>query len=172
MADQGQKSEQPTHRRQEKARKEGQFASAKEFVSALQFLVFLGLLGAGGAHWFAQFRQTTRALLRQAFARELRPEDLVHIAWQITWQHLLPLVLATMGVALATVAFRLVTTRFGISFKKLAPDAARFNPLARLRDLPKQNLPSLGQAMVLIPLFLWAVYVVARDQLEMLMALP
>ena len=46
------------------------------------------------------------------------------------------------------------------------PDAARFNPIARLQDIPKQNLPSLVQAMVLLPVFLWAVYVVARDKLE------
>jgi flagellar biosynthetic protein FlhB len=170
MADQ--KTEQPTQRRQEKARKEGQFASAKEFVSALQFLVFLMLLDAGGEHWLAAFRQTTRSLLRLAFSPELRPEDLTHVAWQIARQHILPLVLAAMGVAVATVAFRLVTTQFGISFKKLIPDGARFNPLARLKDLPKQNLPNLAQAMVLIPVFLWAVYVVARDKLEMLVALP
>jgi flagellar biosynthetic protein FlhB len=172
MADQSQKTEQPTQRKQEKARKEGQFASAKEFVSALQFLIFLVLLGAGGAHWFAQFQQTTRSLLRLAFKPELKPEDLIHVAWQIARQHIFPIVLAAMGMAVATVAFRLMTTRFGVSFKKLQPDAARFNPLARLKELPKQNLPSLAQALVLIPLFLWAVYVVARDKLEMLMALP
>src|SRR2546430_564230 len=126
MADQSGKTEQPTQRRQEKARKDGQFASAKEFVSALQFLVFLVLLGAGGAHWFAAFRQTTRSLLRLAFQRELRPEDLIHVVYQIARQHILPIVLAGMAVAAATVGFRLLTTRFGVSFKKLVPDGARF----------------------------------------------
>src|SRR5437899_2095327 len=118
MADKSSQTEQPTQRRQENARKEGQFASAKEFISALQFLVFLALLSAGGAHWFSQFKQTTRSLLRLAFKRELRPEDLVHVAWQIAWQHVLPIVLAAMAVAVATVGFRLITTRFGVSFKK------------------------------------------------------
>ena len=45
MADSS-KTEQPTQRRLLKAREEGQFPSAREFVSALQFMVFLGLLGA------------------------------------------------------------------------------------------------------------------------------
>ena len=53
MADQS-KTEQPTQRRLEKAREEGQFPSAKEFVGALQFMVFLALLGMGGAAWFAR----------------------------------------------------------------------------------------------------------------------
>jgi flagellar biosynthetic protein FlhB len=70
------------------------------------------------------------------------------------------------------VAFRLVTTCFGISFKKLMPDAARFNLLARLKDLPKQNLPALGQAVLLLPIFLWAVWVVGREKLDFFMALP
>ena len=45
MADRSSKTEQPTERRLEKAREEGQFPSAREFVGALQFMVFLGLLG-------------------------------------------------------------------------------------------------------------------------------
>jgi flagellar biosynthetic protein FlhB len=172
MADQSGKTEQPTQRRLENARKEGQFASAKEFVSALQFLVFLSLLAAGGAAWFGQFRLTMRSLLQMAFAPQLRPEDLTQVAWQICLKQVLPLVLAGMAVSCATVAFRLLTTRFGVSFKKLAPDAARFNPFKRLHDLPRQNLPSLAQALVLLPVFLWAVWVIARERLDAFMALP
>jgi flagellar biosynthesis protein FlhB len=172
MADQGGKTEKPTQRKLEKARKEGQFASAKEFVSALQFLVFLGLLSSGGSHWFAGFRQTTRAVFRMAFERELTPQDLIHLAWQIAQTHIFPLVLAGLLMAAATVGLRLMTTGGGISFKKLMPDGQRFNPLARLQELPKQNLPNLMQATILIPVFLWSVYVVMRDKLDALVALP
>src|SRR5215472_470560 len=152
MADQSGKTEQPTQRRLEKARKEGQFPSAKEFVPALQFLVFLALLAAGGAAWFAQFRLSMRSMLGMAFAPSLHPEDLTTLAWRVCRQQILPLVMAGMAVAVSTVSFRLVTTRFGISFKKLAPDASRFNPLQRLKDLPKNNLPMLAQALFLLPI--------------------
>jgi flagellar biosynthetic protein FlhB len=172
MSDSSGKTEQPTQRRLEKSRKEGQFASAKEFVSALQFLIFLALLSAGGAQWFAGFRQTTPSLLRLAFRSELKPEDLVQIAWQVARQHILPLVLAGMIMALATVGLRLATTRGGISFKKLMPDAQRFNPLSRLTEIPKQNLPNLVQAAIMMPVFLWAVYGLMRDKLDALVALP
>jgi flagellar biosynthetic protein FlhB len=172
MADKSGKTEQPTQRRLEKARSEGQFPAAKEFVSALQFMIFLSLLGSGGGHWFEQLRETTRSLLQLAFARELRPEDLVHVMWQIFYQQIRPLVMAGAAVATATVAFRLVTTRFGISFKKLIPDAARFNPMSRLKDLPKQTLPALAQAVFMLPVFLWAVWVVGREKLDAFMALP
>jgi flagellar biosynthetic protein FlhB len=171
MADSG-KTEQPTQRKLEKARKEGQFPSAKEFVSALQFMIFLGLLGSGGAAWFQTLRVSTRAVLASAFKRDLRPEDLTHLAWHLTTLHVFPLVLAGLTVALATLGIRLITTRFGLSLKKLAPDFKRLNPISKLKELPKQNLPSLGQAVVMLPVFLWAVYSMARDKLDAFLALP
>jgi flagellar biosynthetic protein FlhB len=172
MADKSSQTEDPTQRRLEKARKEGQFPAAKEFVSALQFMVFLGLLGSGGPAWFTQFRQTARSLIRLAFAPDLKPSDLIHVSWQLFWQNLLPLVTAGLAVSIATVAFRLATTQFGISFKKLMPDAERFNPLSHIKNLPQQNMPALMQAVFMLPLFLWAVWVVAREKLDAFMMLP
>src|SRR5580658_8494694 len=171
MADQS-KTEQPTQRRLTKAREEGQFPAAKEFVSALQFMVFLALLGAWGASWFAAFRQTARSLFRLAFTPEIHVDDISHIAWQLAWKHFLPLAMGGLAVATATLAFRLVTTRFGFAFNKLAPDLGRLNPLNKIKDLPRQNLPTLVQSIVLLPVFLWAVYAIARDKMDALLALP
>ncbi len=171
MADNG-KTEQPTQRRVQKARKEGQFLSAREFVSALQFIVMLVLLGAGGARWLAQFAQTTRNLFALAFSREFSTQVLSSVAWQLFWTHLLPLLLAGLAVATVTLALRLGTTRFGLSLKRLAPDLSRLNPAAKLRDLPRQNLYSFLEALFLLPLFLGAVYFIARDRLEAFLLLP
>ena len=172
MPDRSGQTEEPTQRRLQKAREEGQFPAAREFVSAMQFLVLLGLLSAGAANWFGQLRVVTAWLFSLAFARELKVEDLTQVAWRVARQLIFPLMLAGLAVALAALAFRLITTQFGFSFKKLAPDLGRLNPAAKLRELPRQNLPALLQAVVLLPLFLWAVYVVARDHLEAFVALP
>ena len=172
MADRSGQTEEPTQRRLEKARREGQFPAAKEFVSAIQFMVFAGLLGAGGSAWFAGFRGTTRALLALAFRPDLQAIDLIHAARQVFWRHFLPLFGAGLAVVAATVAIRLATTRFGFSLKKLTPDAARFNPLSKLREIPRQNVPALIQALILLPLFLWAVYAIAGEKLTTVLALP
>jgi flagellar biosynthesis protein FlhB len=172
MSDRSGKTEQPTQRRLEKARKDGQFPQAKEFVAALQFLVFLGLIGAGGAAWFAALRQTTRAILMRAFTGEMGVADLTSLAWTVSRRLILPLAIAGMAMTVLTLALRLATTRFGFSWKKLAPEAARFNPISKLRDLPRNNLPQVVQAAILLPLFLGAVYVLARDRLEGFLALP
>ena len=172
MADRSSRTEEPTQRRLEKSRKEGQFPAAKEFVAALQFMIFLGLLGAFGAVWLAAFRASTRLLFEQAFSTDLKVETLSLIAWQLARKHFLPLVAGGLAVAVATVGLRLVTTQFGVSFKKLAPDFGRLNPANRLREMPRQNLTALVEAAVLIPVFLWAVYVIVRDKLEAFLALP
>jgi len=172
MPDRFGKTEPPTPRRLLKAREDGQFASAKEFVAALQFLVFLCLLGAGGARWFAGFGQTMRRMLGRAFAGELTPQALSRWSWEVFWAHLLPLALGGLAVAAATLLFRLGTTRFGLSLKKLVPDGKRLNPITKLSELPRQNLAALVEAAVLLPLFLAAVYLVARDKLDRLLVLP
>jgi flagellar biosynthesis protein FlhB len=172
MPDRSGQTEEPTQRRLQKAREEGQFPAAREFVAAMQFIVLLALLGAGGRRWFAQMGESTAWLFSLAFAGDLRPEDLVQVCWRLARLLFLPLLLAGMAIALATLAFRLVTTRFGFSLKKLAPDLSRLNPGAKLRELPRQNLPALVQSAVLLPVFLWAVYVVVRDRLSAFLALP
>jgi flagellar biosynthesis protein FlhB len=172
MSDKSGKTEEPTQRKLEKARQEGQFASAKEFVSALQFLCFLAILNMTGAGWIDGLKRSLRQLFELAFSRELAPRDLTAAAWTIALRNLAPLVAGGAALALATLAFRLVTTQFGLSLKKLAPDLKRLNPLSRLQELPKQNLPALAQAVLLLPLFLWAAYVVTRGKVEEFLALP
>src|SRR5580693_4433549 len=171
MAEQG-KDEKPTQRRLKKARDEGNYPSAKEFVSALQFMIFLGLLGVGGARWFAAFRETARSLFTVGFKRDLQPVDVTHLASLLFWKHILPLLAAGLAIAAATLGLRLATTRFGLSLKKLSPDFSRLSPLAKLKQLPSQNIPALVQAAVMLPVFLWAVYVVAREKLDVFLRLP
>ena len=171
MADQG-KTEKPTERRLKKAREKGQFVSAREFVSALQFLVLLSLLRLGAPAWFAGFRSTTRLMFAAAFQGDLHVETAERLAWQASWQLFLPLLGAGAALAIASLAFRLATTRFGFSLSRLAPDLSRLNSFAKLKDLPSQNLPALLQAVVMLPVFLWAVYVIARERIEAFLALP
>lgn len=172
MPDRFSQTEPPTHRRLEKARREGQFLSARDFVAALQFMVFLALLGAGGALWFARFRETTRQLLTAAFAGHFSAVDFTRYYGRVFWTNLFPLILGGLAIVAVTLLIRLGTTRFGFSLKKLIPDLKRLDPAARLRELPRQNLPALAQALALLPLFLAAVYIVARDRLDLFLKLP
>ncbi|MCL5745033.1 MAG: EscU/YscU/HrcU family type III secretion system export apparatus switch protein, partial [Acidobacteria bacterium] len=171
MSDQ-QKNEQPTQRRIDKARRDGQYPAAKELVGALQFLSFTAMLAWGAGWWFESIKAAARFLLGRAFAPQFGPGELVGLSAVLLWRVGLPLLLGGAALIVVMLAARLATTRMGLSLKKLSPDFKRLSPLARLKELPRQNLPALVQALVMLPLFGAAVYAIARDHLDIYLALP
>ncbi|HUO32439.1 MAG TPA: EscU/YscU/HrcU family type III secretion system export apparatus switch protein [Bryobacteraceae bacterium] len=170
MADNGQRTEQPTPKRLDKARKEGQFPSAPQFVSAMQFLAFLAILGAWGGQWFSELRNLMRHTVEAAFAPQ--PVEIGEVS-RFLLLRLLALFAPTAGILLiVTMGVQLIATQMGLSLKKLGPDMQRLNPLSRMRELPRQNLPALARALVMLPLFGMAVYGIVRDNLFAYLALP
>ena len=172
MSDRSQKTEQATARRLERARREGQFPTAKQFVAAVQFLAFTAMVTMWGGAWLDQTRKTTRFLIGRSFARDLETTDVVHIAGDLLYRVGLPVTLAAGALVLVTLAAQLAVTRFGLSVKKLSPDFKRLSPLARLKELPRQNVPALIQALVMLPVFGLAVYAISRDHFAENFVLP
>ena len=172
MADKDQKTEQPTQRRLKKAREEGRFPTAKVFVSALQFLAFVAMLRAFGLPWILDLRNVISEILHHATAPQLAPSDVVYFGLRLL-QHVLTPLLALGGVMIGiTLGVQLAVTRVGISLKGLTPSAERLNPMSKLRQLPKQNLASLLQAVVMIPVFGVVLYMLVRDNFESYFLLP
>ena len=82
---------------------------------------------------------------------------------------LVMLACALTGIALAA---QLLSTKLGISAKKLAPDLNRLNGFARLKDMPSQNLQSVLQSLVLMPLFAAAVWAITKENLTLYGRIP
>jgi flagellar biosynthesis protein FlhB len=137
----------------------------------MQFLAFVAVLEAWGGQWFAELRLLMRQALAGAFSTG--PEaQAVEISRHLLVD-LLRLLAPAAGVLLVvTLGMQLAASQLGVSLKKLAPDLKRLNPLSRLRELPKQNLPALLRALIMLPLFGMAVYGIIRDNLNAYMALP
>lgn len=172
MADRGQQTEKPTPRRIEKARREGRFATSRELVAAAQFLAFVTLLTAAGGEWISQLLGATRSALMLAFRVDLQGTGIVILARQTLYASLLPLALGGAVLLGITLAAQLGATRMGLSTKRLTPDLKRLNPAARIRELPRQNLTALRQALLLLPFFAVAVYGVVKNSLDALLVLP
>jgi flagellar biosynthetic protein FlhB len=172
MADKSQQTEQATPRRIEKAREEGRFPAAKELVSGLQFLAFVMLLSWGAGSWVARMRRLIRLLVERAFRSEMTSASVFALARMTVENVIFPLLAAGIGLAVLSVGVRLATTRMGVNWKGLAPDFARLNGFARLKDLPRQNVPALLQAMIMLPLAAVTVYAMARQNLASYLALP
>lgn len=77
MAGHGQKTEKPTPKRLEKARREGNFPSAREMVGAIEFVTFAAILAAWGPSWIVRMCSVMRWLLERAFAPELGADAFV-----------------------------------------------------------------------------------------------
>jgi flagellar biosynthetic protein FlhB len=175
----GQRTEQPTPRRLEKARREGQFPTSREFVSAVQFIGFLAVATGFGAAWFKQIRILFRQLLTRAFTlqftpqfnSQLTPAGLLAIVHQLILPVLAPLLAGGAALALLVLLVQLGSNRFGVSLAKLVPDIERLNFLARIRNLPGQNVPPFLQAVILLPLIGWVVYYEITENLDQLLAL-
>jgi len=171
MAD-SQKTEQPTKKRQEKAREEGQFPSAKQFVGGMQFCVFVYLLQSHGWDWVNGTLIGMRSLLKYAFDPDVNSAGLFRMSADLGYRCVMPLLTGGAVLVLLTLALQLGITKLGISFKKLLPDAKRLDPLSKLKRLPGQNLPAMVQALVLLPLFAGAIYAVASEHVDSFMRLP
>ncbi len=172
MADKSQQTEKATPRRVEQARREGRFAVSREAVGALQFATFAALLGWFGAGYCSHIMESSRYLLRTAFTAELNAAELLRITRLLLFRDFLPLGLAGGTLLAVSLGAQLATTRLGVSAKGLAPNIKRLNFLSRLRELPRQNIPSFVQALVLLPLFAGAVYGIVKDNWDALLAMP
>ncbi len=172
MADKDQKTEQPTQRRMKKAREEGNFPTARVFVGALQFLAFVSLIHAWGLDWIRAIRRSMAALFQHALDPRLTAEEIIALSLDLLKHTLVPVAVLGAVLIAITLAVQLGVTRMGVSLKKLAPNFQRLNPLSKLRELPRQNLPSLLQAVIMIPVFGAAVYFLVKDDFQSYLSLP
>jgi flagellar biosynthetic protein FlhB len=171
MADSS-RTEKPTQRRLDRARREGNLPTSREFISSIHFVGFVALAAMFGGVWLMRTARLMRAMLAAAFVTNLTVEGVVSLARQFVAPSLIPILLcgaALMGLAISA---QLATTRLGLSFAKLAPDFNRLNSLHRIASLPAQNLPMFLQALVLLPLVAAVVYFEATENLNSFLELP
>lgn len=172
MADQGQRTEQATERRLERARNEGDFPSSREFLTSVHVAGVVTLAALFGGDFFLRLAKLTRHLMAMAFLTDLSPRRLVDVARAVIAPDLAPLVASGLALALLMIFTQLARTKMGVSLKKLTPDIKRFNPLARVKNLPGQNLPALFQAILLLPLVSAVVYYEVTENLGGYLELP
>jgi flagellar biosynthetic protein FlhB len=167
-----QHSEQPTQRRLDKAREEGNFPASREFINAAHFAGAVVLVTMFSSGFLMQFLALMRRLLSLAFSASINQQQVVAWSRHLIAPNLLPLIFGGVTLTVAVVAIQLGSTKLGVSFKKLAPDIKRLNPLSKLTGLPGQNLPIFVQALLLLPLVGLALYFELSENLNAFLELP
>jgi len=166
------RTEKPTQRRRQKARREGQFPASRELLNALQLLIFVYLVTTFGAVLLDRLRLALRGVLTLAFHQSARPAEICRLAGGLASLLGMPLLAAGSSLMLAVLSVQMMATRFGFAGEKLAPDFTRLNPLQKLRSMPGQNFAAFAQALLLITLFSVVVMNVARSSTEAFSRLP
>ncbi len=172
MADSGQKTEKATPRRLDRARREGNFPSSKEFVSSIQFLGFVTLVAMYASSALARAVRLMHVLLQRAFTTDLSAASIGSLAREVVLPELVPLLLGGAALMLLVFAVQMGVTRMGFSGSKLAPDFKRLNPMQRLSSMPSQNLFMTAQAIALIVLVTAIVYYEIAENLNSFLELP
>jgi flagellar biosynthetic protein FlhB len=172
MSDSSQRTEKPTPRRLEKARKDGDFPAVREFVAALQFFTFVSLAAAYFPDWILTVQAAMAAGLRQAFSSSLTTGNLAALLTRLSIATLEPLAVLGGILMAVTLLLQMGSTNLGFSLSRLAPKFSRLSPANRLREVPANNMAHFLQALVMIPLMLWLTWSLVRDRLPELMRLP
>ncbi|MBL8231778.1 MAG: EscU/YscU/HrcU family type III secretion system export apparatus switch protein [Bryobacterales bacterium] len=171
MADHGQRTEQPTPRRLDKARREGRFPASKEFVGGITFAAFVWLITTNSLPIVGTMVEIFRYLCRAAFELALDPASSTLLAKKVC-SGLLPGGVWGLALTILALACQLAGTGLGVAPAKLAPDFSRLLPGSRLLEMPRQNLSAAVQATVLLPVFLWAAYAIVSSNLDLYEKLP
>ena len=171
MADSS-RTEKPTLRRLKKARDEGRFATSREFVAGVQFLVFVALFTAFAADCFTGLGRMMRQFIADAFRADITIPHLTAYVSDTVLPNLSSLAIIAGVLVVSTLATQLFTTNLGVATGQLAPDLSRLNPLNRVRSLGRQNVPAFVQALVLLPIFAFAVWGIVEPNLAVFLQLP
>jgi flagellar biosynthetic protein FlhB len=140
------RTEQPTGRRLQRARTDGQFIASRELVAAGQFIVFIAIIAAWFPRWFISIKEMMHQALAGAFHGDLDMTTLPGIFWVLIQKAFVPLAMVGGLTGLGTLALHLTITRFGFSLKKLLPDFTRFNPASKIKQIVGQGPGALLQA--------------------------
>ncbi len=157
------KTEQPSERRLQQARDDGQVARSREFST------FMGLLAGGGGLWLmgGHLYQSMLQLMRQGLQFDVHRVDdpvvmLEHFSHMVL--HMLGAILPFLGLLLATALLSpLLLNGWLFSTKPLQPDFTRLDPVAGLARMFSLHgwielLKSMAKSLVVGGAGIWAVW--------------
>ncbi len=166
MADRAQRTEKPTGRRIERARRDGNVARSKELPAALTLGAFLLFARLAGPSWIAQLEDAMARSLRGLVLRDLDDATLIvmmHDLALVTGS----LIFAPLGaIAVAGVAGNFIQDRPSFSFEPLRPKFSRISPTSGLSKLLRlRSWIEIPKLMLKMTLYTAVAVSAARDAL-------
>lgn len=161
------KTEAPTPRRIEDARKEGQVARSQELNTAVLLLAAAFLLRGPGKEINTSFMALITQSLAQIPSAEIGEKWLLQFMYSIGMQVLPPLGLMLFALMLTAIAVTMGQTRFLWTSKKIGFDFKRLNPLNGFKRIfSLRGLVEIVRALLKLLVVGWVAYSYLRGHIE------
>ena len=162
MAD---KTEAPTPRRLEEARKEGQVVRSQELNTAVIILISALLLRGPGTQLGIAFKQVLTTTILELPRTNISIEWLRSRIFLFGGQILLPLILLLIGILMTGIVITLGQTQFLWAGKKMNFDFKRINPLEGFKRIfSTHGLIELLRSLLKLGWVSWAAYGFLRSK--------
>lgn len=165
------KTEQPTHKKLQDARKQGQVAKSKDFTQTLLILVIFGYLVFGGAALFnslAQLILMPVGLMDLPFraAADVTMSELAKQAFLL----MLPFLLIVVGVGIFA---EMIQSGVLFAFEALKPKGEKINPATNLKNMfSMKSLVEFIKSILKIAVLGVVVYLLLRQELPAMLTIP
>jgi flagellar biosynthetic protein FlhB len=161
------KTEAPTPRRIEEARKEGQVARSQELNTAVLLLAAAFLLRGPGKEINTSFTTLITQSLAQIPGAEIGEKWLLQLIYSIGVQVLPPLGLMLFALMFTAIAVTMGQTRFLWTSKKIGFDFKRLNPINGFKRIfSLRGLVEILRALLKILVVGWVAYSYLRGHIE------
>jgi type III secretion protein U len=165
------KTEQPTHKKLQDARKKGQVAKSKDFTQTVLVLALFGYLIFGGA---ALFEGLARLILMPASLIDMpfrhAADVLVSEMARQAALLLLPILLLVVGLAIFA---EMIQTGVLFAFEALKPDGHRIDPVANLKNVfSRKSLVEFVKSILKLSVLGVVVYLLLRAELPTMLTIP
>ena len=161
------KTEEPTQRRIDKAREEGNVSISKEVSSVLLMVVSMIVFVNSGAYMYRRAETMFETFLlnsRMALANQENATEYLKMALGFGFEMMLPVLIALLVVALLV---NLVQTGGVFSLKAIQPKGSKMNPATGLKRIfSMQGLVELGKGVVKLGIVVMVVYYTVRHDID------
>ena len=157
----GDKSEQPTPKRMNEARKKGQVFKSRDFIQSLLFITAAAVLAAGGATYFTELCDLMKQFFQPDMMRGDMPMNAMLSRMGFAWSKFLVLSAPLLGaLVVAGVAANFVQVKALFAPEIIKPKFEKLNPLAGFKNIffSSRTYIELVKNLIKFGVIFWVLY--------------
>jgi flagellar biosynthetic protein FlhB len=161
------KTEQPTGKKLDDARRKGNVAQSREIPSVFILSGSIGVLFFAGSWMLGRLTDTMRTMYQRAGTLNMVPESMHTLFWEVFTNSIVVLIPLMLVVVTAGVIGNVAQIGFLITGEKLSPSLAKLNPISGLKKLVSlRSLVELAKSIIKLVIISGVAYIVIHRYLD------